>query len=1413
MQGDITRSTFRPDKHYSSVRMQQGRVQLDADWNEQVEIQQYLDHTTDRDVIGPCGAPKVGGGFAVQAQGNTLRITGGRIYVDGILCENEEQALSLTDQPGLPDFQLPPDPGLYLAYLDVWQRGITPLDDEDIREVALGGADTATRTKVVWQINLLLVDDQQATATCKTDFQAWQKLTGAVSGTLNARAQPQADPPNPCVVPAAAGYRRVENQLYRVEIHREGAVGTATFKWSRENASIETGWDDQNVNDLTIKTPGRDTVLGFAPGSWVELTDDTHLLNGRPGTLVKLLNAEGQVLTIDPTTALGSVQRSDFPLNPRIRRWDEPADSAGELSVEVPATNDGFIPLEDGVEIRFESEAGTTYRTGDYWLIPARTITGDIEWPRNAAKQPIAQNPAGIEHHYCRLALVRLSGEVWAFVDDCRPVFPSLTTICAEDVCFDNTTCQLADVETVQDALERLCYEADLRFHNKHLHGWGVVCGLQVTCGPNGEEQGRTHLTVHSGYAIDCEGNNIRLLENETLDLLQMIATLQQSNPDNPPLDENGNGDVSLILGLDSEFKHRFDIEKFRPRGTDWQSLFAGTLLLDIYKDCIKRIEDFLRDQLTPPEGEKNLPAGPVTQRVAALSNLLALGVNPQTGQRIFISKREDSILREFYDKLREILMSETFCAMFDNARPFPSYPEELTQMDTIFAKGGHERLRVRPGAGELYSVGPGLNPLKPATTINRYDVNRNLLISQIDPIAGVEIGRAAGGTITATDSGAGSVQDVAFSPDGRRIYVIAPTRNGDNTFFRMGEFDGSGNIIWRPIVTICGVNLVTLAVTAVDPANVYAIGMATVAGSSTASARIEGKGLYKINPENVDPNMVPIKAFNSVGHLVITADGRAFATAAGENTAATAYTAIVGLHLPEVTPILPDNADSFPVDAGSDDLALYPQAEGAERDTIYVVSGPSNGIKAIAVYDMNGSRIGDAIVGQDTAIRLQPFPPTRMLLMTLEDDYSVRMIDMQTNQAVPQYLLPMQLSPLAITTDASAERERVYALNYLSNTITTADAGLFSPEFRYPLAALAAYHNAALEAFGDLTANFLQYLKDCICEHLLVNCPVCSEDDKLYLGCISIRKNQVYKICSFTGRKTVGSFPTWNYWLSLVPVAPLIDRLIADFCCLVLPDLFRYNAPAFDEQRTFTARSRVSSSFLRLGMAQLQGRDFSATVGDLFSKGRASGDVLRRILTQPAAMATVAAPVVTTSDIVGQPTDSVEARLKDRAIVVRRAPFDPSRTPDLVSTFLQQPTPGSEVTLHEENGKVVYYSVVRPEPAITDLQAKVTSLSDVLQVRSSAIEQLQRDVASERESLSVMETLKGELTSTQDTLRQRESELEMLRGQLADLRSAQEALARNNPPERVQALEAQLAELRSFNDEVRIFMQRHPPE
>ena len=65
MQGDLSRETFDPRAHYTAVRLQQGRVLTDADFNEQGDItRQRLEHLA-RDVIGASGGPAEGAGFAL----------------------------------------------------------------------------------------------------------------------------------------------------------------------------------------------------------------------------------------------------------------------------------------------------------------------------------------------------------------------------------------------------------------------------------------------------------------------------------------------------------------------------------------------------------------------------------------------------------------------------------------------------------------------------------------------------------------------------------------------------------------------------------------------------------------------------------------------------------------------------------------------------------------------------------------------------------------------------------------------------------------------------------------------------------------------------------------------------------------------------------------------------------------------------------------------------------------------------------------------------------------------------------------------------------------------------------------------------------------------------------------------------
>jgi len=467
MKGDNSRETFDAAKHYSGVRMQQGRVQTDADWNEQEALQRRRTQIEARDVIGRCGAPEDNAGFAISIAGGALKIGAGRYYVDGILCENESDGLAYEAQPDLPsatpwaDVLAKAKATTGLAYLDVWERHITPLDDALLREVALGGPDTATRVKTVWQVRVLplavtndpaQVKDLQAkraeaqkkldalkaqgaspaeiaklqdvidaidakiaslsgSPSCGSPFKEWDDLTADPDRRLNARTQPAAPASGPCVVPPTSGYRRLENQLYRVEVHSPGAAGTATFKWSRDNGSVVTAIEKMSGKEITVHDLGPDDVLGFASGQWVEISDDRLELNGLPGQLAQIDAVSSSLrritLKVAPTPLSGGADGVDRTLHPKLRRWDQSGNTAAATGVGVTGA---WIPLEDGVEVQF----GTgSFRTGDFWVIPARTATGEIEWPPFAIPNtaPAPQPPRGIAHHFCRLALLSFDAE------------------------------------------------------------------------------------------------------------------------------------------------------------------------------------------------------------------------------------------------------------------------------------------------------------------------------------------------------------------------------------------------------------------------------------------------------------------------------------------------------------------------------------------------------------------------------------------------------------------------------------------------------------------------------------------------------------------------------------------------------------------------------------------------------------------------------------------------------------------------------------------------------------------------------------------------------------------------------------------------------------------------------------------
>jgi hypothetical protein len=439
MKGDFSRDTFDPAKHFSRVLMQQGRVTLDADYNEQTEILLHYLRTLARDLIGPYAVPVEHGGFALTSdEKGGFKITAGRIYVDGILVENDDEYL-YSEQP---NYHPPEDDPLikelkgktgqaFWIYLDIWERHITSIEDDSIREKALGGQGTCTRTKIVWQVRALPVGDHGTTPQLSCD----EPLSGLVAlrdARLAARVDPGLKKEDPCVTPPASKYRGAENQLYRVEIHRGGKAGEATFKWSRNNGSVATAWLGTSGHDLQVAN-----TRGFEAGSWVELSDDALDLDNQPGVLVKLAKVEGGVLSVDPDTVPtpDALAWGELLIHPKVRRWDQfqtddivlndGALPIAETSDETPV----WIDLEDGVQVQFAP--GGTYRSGDYWPIPARIATSEIEWPlvedASGNDTPELLPPRGIEHHYAPLGFVGWRDEEWK-LKSCRCDFEPLSS-------------------------------------------------------------------------------------------------------------------------------------------------------------------------------------------------------------------------------------------------------------------------------------------------------------------------------------------------------------------------------------------------------------------------------------------------------------------------------------------------------------------------------------------------------------------------------------------------------------------------------------------------------------------------------------------------------------------------------------------------------------------------------------------------------------------------------------------------------------------------------------------------------------------------------------------------------------------------------------------------------------------------
>jgi hypothetical protein len=295
----------------------------------------------------------------------------GRMYVGGLPCLQVEDVLYSDQADPDEDPLTPPATGEVrkdTVYLDVWTEPVTYVQDPAIRDVALGGPDTATRRAVRHRVRV--AQDGEI-----------PKGDGIGGGTLATEGS----------------YTAAANRLYLVEVDTPGDIGgQATFRWSDESAAT--------IQRVIEPVPEGSTEVVVEDATAFGKGDLVLLRTGRGSERHEVASVFANVLTlVSPTT-------SSFPLadRPMVQRWNA-------FQVPIPpdpadATVSRTIDLDDGVQVRF---GGRDLRAGDYWTFTARYLAGDevsgID-PVTRIERLDFRPASGVVHHYAPLAVLHRDG-------------------------------------------------------------------------------------------------------------------------------------------------------------------------------------------------------------------------------------------------------------------------------------------------------------------------------------------------------------------------------------------------------------------------------------------------------------------------------------------------------------------------------------------------------------------------------------------------------------------------------------------------------------------------------------------------------------------------------------------------------------------------------------------------------------------------------------------------------------------------------------------------------------------------------------------------------------------------------------------------------------------------------------------
>jgi uncharacterized protein DUF6519 len=541
---DISRDATDLRKHYSGVHMQQGRVLTDDDFNEAERLDAEDARRVRVDVIGPAGSPDDGFRLKIGVIGGVSQVvlTAGQYYVGGLRLELEQDEpfnlqrdwLQQGSQPG--ETLTPPAGDRFdFVWLDVWQQPVSAVEDKELLEAALGGADTSARIRTMRRARVLTnIGDVDCAA-------AWTQLLNSLSAegtidgdfelvpdaTLQIGPDGTAVTDDLCSPPVNGGYLGAENQAIRVQI-----VGANQFTWGFDNGAplyrvkllADNNGDLRRVHMLTVP---KDQAHYPLEGQVVELLPWSALLqNGQKnaelaGFMAKVnggYNPDTQDLFIDtvPPDDTGT------PVMPFGQRWSLRSDNAA-ISNEDPPEDEyfymrvwnrggdtqsppaiGFAPgtpvslARTGLQVTF---TGANLRKNDFWIIAARPETPNVFVPWELSD---GRRPHGVRRWIAPLGIIHWTGPNAApeVVDDCRPTFLPLTRLkgCCTYTVGDGTH-SFGNFGRIQDAVNalpatggKICvltgiYNESVLIDQRvsiHIHGCGPRSRVRATSAANG---------------------------------------------------------------------------------------------------------------------------------------------------------------------------------------------------------------------------------------------------------------------------------------------------------------------------------------------------------------------------------------------------------------------------------------------------------------------------------------------------------------------------------------------------------------------------------------------------------------------------------------------------------------------------------------------------------------------------------------------------------------------------------------------------------------------------------------------------------------------------------------------------------------------------------------------------------------